>query len=59
MISDTLFDAREEIQRYLNDDILGACYKDPSIRAEIEKCLAEMERMQKLLDLGSDDTVTQ
>jgi hypothetical protein len=47
-ISDVLFEAALEIKECLNNGI--GKYDDPQIRAEIDKCLAEMERVQRLLD---------
>lgn len=48
MISDVLFEAKEDIQRYLNDPVFAPCYVET--RSEIEALLIAMERVQKILD---------
>lgn len=49
MISDTLFEAREDIRRYLDDPIMGKCYEG-DMRARLEILLVEMESIQRALD---------
>ena len=49
MISDTLFEAREEIRRYLDDPVMGRCYPRP-LRDRIESLATEMESIQRVLD---------
>lgn len=51
MISDTLFDAGQEIDRYLDDPVMGKCYTGP-MRARILALRADMREIQRDLDVG-------
>lgn len=47
MISDVLFEASEEIGRYLRD---FDCYSEPELRAEIERVRGIMDALRRRLD---------
>ncbi len=49
MISDTLFEARREIQKYLDGPVFAGVY-GPRTRAEIADVTTRMEQLQTLLD---------
>ena len=48
MISDVLFEAREEIQRYLAE--FANVYEEPSLRADLEALCSAMAQLQAELD---------
>jgi hypothetical protein len=48
MISDTLFEAADEIERYLRE--MPDVYADADIRPRIDALLAEMKAVQNILD---------
>lgn len=50
MISDTLFDAIVEIDRYLTDPVFAGAYSDPDLRTHIERVRGEMEALRVRLD---------
>ena len=50
MISDTLFEAVEEIRRYLKEPVFSTTYTG-NLRRQIEKVTAEMEAIRILLDM--------
>lgn len=47
MISDVLFEAGQEIDRYLRE---FDCYDDPDLRAEIQRVRGAMEALRRKLD---------
>ena len=49
MISDVLFDAREDIKRMLNDPVYMKFY-GPEMRRQLEALCEEMERIRKEID---------
>ena len=49
MISDTLFEAGREIDRYLDDPVMGECYAGP-MRERILALRATMREIQRDLD---------
>ena len=57
MISDVLHDARKKIEEYLDDPTFKRCYEAPELRGEIEKCLREMVRVQRILDAPPVDAL--
>lgn len=54
MISDTLFDAVAEIDRYLADPVFADAYSEPDVLAEVLRVRGEMDRLRAMLD-GVDD----
>lgn len=50
MISDVLFDAKEEIERYLTDPIFFDTYSDPNLRNRLNDLIAKMEEIRIELD---------
>jgi len=56
MISDVLFDAKEEIERYLTDPIFFDTYSDPGLRNRLNDLIAKMEEIRIELDSPPDIT---
>lgn len=50
MISDVLFDANHEIERYLNDPLYSSVYSDETLRNQIKVLAAEMDKIRVYLD---------
>jgi hypothetical protein len=50
MISDVLADAVDRIREYLSDPVFASVYTG-SLRCEIERVVAEMDRIRAELDL--------
>lgn len=50
MISDTLFEASEEVKRYLADEVFALAYQPGPLRDRIEAMVAEMDTIRIILD---------
>lgn len=50
MISDVLFDAKYEIEKYLVDPIFAEAYKDEDLKQKLHGLIANMEEIQRTLD---------
>jgi predicted regulator of amino acid metabolism with ACT domain len=56
MISDVLFDAKEDIERYLNDPVYSDVYTDENLRNRLNDLIAKMEEIRIALDTPPDIT---
>jgi hypothetical protein len=50
MISDVLFDANHEIERYLSDPLYSSIYSDENLRNQLKALAAEMDKIRAHLD---------
>lgn len=50
MISDVLFDANNEIERYLNDPLYSSIYSDENLRNQLKALATEMDKIRAYLD---------
>jgi hypothetical protein len=49
-ISDVLWNAVNEIERYLEDDVMSRMYTEPELRAKIDTVVSAMRKLREELD---------